>query len=543
MKSFYSLLFSVLVFQLIFGQQPENEYNIQWGNQNKVNNSTKLHKIIGHDQSYFYVLRKDFYYFLEKYDFKFNKILEKEQPLFFKRNQREFEKLIVFHDSIYLFTSYWNNKRLTLYVCSINKETLKQNSDERVVMVLSRSFMDQNFSFHVELSRLQTKLLVFGQISRTMPKMQTLKTKVFDKGLTVIWSDSDKIAYEHQYPLTPKVIVDDNSNVEVISQIMANYSLFKTDINQFFLITYSNNGTIKNTHYVDIPQRFLTSVNLVSFEDGSFACCGFFFGKRHNKVFRDPTANRFWTRYNYTNFNQTSNFNPRDDNSFFSRYPNLTFINDLEDCEGTFYFKFDKTNKDPVVKNIKSFDPDFLTELAKTKNFVVNNEILSLVGNNLVLRANGNIIMTAEHYDTNFSEYNKPEHILVFCFTADGAIDWHVVIPKFQYFEYYSENHCSYGLLAPHDNSEIKIYYNNNVKSSIDCSDPKTDYFNERRPSYLVEATISEYGVVSKKVVYSRKRKEITPVPLLFYDKLNGDMIMIALRNKSFRYFTLSNKN
>jgi hypothetical protein len=222
MKSFYSLLFYFLIYQMVFGQQPENEYNIQWGNQNKIYNSTKLHKIIGHDKSNFYVLRKDFYYFIEKYDLNCNKIMEREQPLFFKRNQRDFEKLIVFHDSIYLFTSYWNNKRLTLYVCSIDKETLKQNADEREVMVLSRSFMDQNYSFHVELSRLQSKLLVFGQISRTMPKMQTLKTKVFGKGLAMIWSDSDRIAFDHQYPRTPKVIVDDNGNVAVISQIMVN---------------------------------------------------------------------------------------------------------------------------------------------------------------------------------------------------------------------------------------------------------------------------------------------------------------------------------
>ncbi len=523
------IIFSLL-FCIVLSSYSQNNY-LKWGEKYRVNNNTKFHKIIGWDKSNFYVLRKDYNYFIEKYDSNYKKIKESKIQLFIKWNQRDIEKIVVFHDSLYMFTSTWQSRKVTLYVTSINTETLLQNK-EREVMQIPRGLTTQNSSFHIELSLRREKLLIYGQQASILPKIQTIQTKVFDKGMHLFWSDSNRIAYNNQYPRSPKITVSDNGDVGILSLVYEHYNFFKdAEVkNEYFLITYANNGATKNHHYVTIPHKYIANINVLALDNGSFICGGFYTTKQY-QTSNTTTSTDFSTDNYYKTNSSPFNWNKK-------RYKS-TFMNDLDDYEGTFYYKFDSSDKEPIMTNVQCFDQQLLQQHAKLSELVVDNKILSMSGNQMIVRKNGNILLIAEQFDTNYHEYNKPCHIFVFCYATDGSMSWHATIPKYQFVEYQNENYTSFAVQAPIDENSISIYFNNNEKNSLDCNEKTPTFFTERKPSYLEKVVIDEFGGISKSKIYHRAKKVFTPIPLSFCDKQNGEIIMKAQYNKDFNFFSI----
>ena len=89
----------------IFSQIDTGSVRIINGDKHIASRTSEFEKIIGYDETGFYVLRKEFRYVLEHYDNDLNLTKAEYPKLFQGLTTFELEYAILFHGELYLFTS------------------------------------------------------------------------------------------------------------------------------------------------------------------------------------------------------------------------------------------------------------------------------------------------------------------------------------------------------------------------------------------------------------------------------------------------------
>lgn len=475
----------------VFSIIDTSKVRIKLGDKHFAARNTESQKIIGIDETGFYVLRKEFRYVLEHYDKNLNLTKAVYPKLYKGLTTFELEYMILFHGKIYLFTSSWHMKKQVLHVETIDKNTLEQNDDKRIFAEFPNN--SGNYAdFHFALSKREQKLLVCGQILAFWKRVIIQEMFILDKDLTIDWHNKKPFSFSHRLPSERKFHVDDLGNVYFLGQTyyvgLFNYMLDKS--NQFLIIAYTGKGDEIEQYYLKLTGKFVRELIMESGNDNNLFCAGLF--------------------------------------SESARYG----------VSGVVCFTIDNVIHQMTGMNFVYLDPDmkknFVFPELKTKQIMVSHK-----ANYLSVRKNSNFIFTVEQQlNQNYENYND---ILLFCFKPNGQLEWRNTILKKQSFhEEADDNYCSYAMFAPLDENKFEILYNDNLKNYSSKKRKKLRSFAPNSKSCLIQMEFDEYGNFSKHVIHCRKKRDPIPLVIDFYDTKTNSIIILNKRYIKYKFELLS---
>jgi hypothetical protein len=474
-------------------QQPGESIDTYIGAELNLGNNIHLPELFGHDENGYYAHTFDYRDGIERFDMDFQSVKHEYLDLTNGLRERTLLALFHFHDTLYMFTSEERVKRMLLYVETIDKETLLQNGDERLVMdVENLSGWMSDFGF--QLSRQEKKLLVFSRLDVLSKRMQDMHFIMFGEGLTVEWQADQRVIYPDRSPRESTFKVNDEGDVFIVSLLddQKLKSLWDETKNRYHLVAVTEKGKYNNTYYIDFPNLYIRGVTIEPGPDHSLSCVGF----------HSPTHFR-------------------------------GMVN------GMFYMQLDNAAARFNVERFYEFEPWFLTEAIAHNPKKEPEEMFDFRVRQLIRRNNGNFMFLAENeFDQNYDTY---QNVIAACFSPQGNLEWARVVQKRQGIDPDGKvNYSSFSVHAPWYTDKIYLVFNDDDLNELWPSEERIKAFHPNDRANLKIVGIGPTGELSSDIVYRKTRKRMkTPIPLQDYDMLNNEMVIPLLRYKKYNYLKL----
>ncbi|MBN2614018.1 MAG: hypothetical protein JXB00_20845 [Bacteroidales bacterium] len=478
--------------------------------------STNLHKVIGHDNENFYIVKfHGNQYHLEKLDKDLNLLLEAPIKLFEGLKTYDLETVVHFHGELYIFVSRRRLNDITLFYQKIDKSNLQAATE--LIELTNMKFIKGNWAdFHFALSRRETKLMVACRIKLHWSKVQFNEYYVLGKNMEVVWKKNDSFEFSGQGPRDNKYIVDEKGNISILSLLKREsiLSLFSDIKNVYTIYRYTGNGAYFREYPITLKDRYIRGIKVIGNDKGELVCAGLY-----SELFRAGVR-------------------------------------------GTFFFKIHPDDGGIYDNTLNEFDDAMLEQLAESKEPTIEKEeLIKYVMTDLVERDNGKIFLIAEQlFEQTFNTYNN---LIITCYDTLGQVYWNQVIKKKQDFninllekseiepadyrdyvmetgslDMYLENYCSYALMAPLDENDIYIFFNEDIRN-LDNPE-KYKNFNRPRKSYILGVRIDEYGNITSQPVIKWKKRALYPEPIRFYDTLGNTIIIPAFKGRKYNYYKIT---
>jgi hypothetical protein len=341
---------------------------------------------------------------------------------------------------------------------------------------------------------------------------------VFGEDLKQLWKRKDFFKFSGHGPIDNKYIVDEIGNISILSlqKRESILSIFKEIKNSFTIYRYTNDGKDFKEFPVILPNKYIRGINIIGDEKGELICAGFYSELFHSGM------------------------------------------------RGTFFFRIDPLNGKIYDNTLNEFDGGLMARLVNIKEPTINEkEVLEYVMTDMVLRANGMVLLIAEQFFGQIHDtYNN---LIVISYEPTGQVYWSWVVEKKQNFDVrtisgngidpleYREhiietgtldqiasNDCSYALMAPLDGTGIIIFYNDDIRNLVHPEEKRN--FKNPRKSYLLAVMIDEYGNISKQAVLRWKKKAFFPEPIRYYDSLNNCIVIPAFRYRKYIYYKITSR-
>ncbi|MFW6371247.1 MAG: hypothetical protein ACOC10_08600 [Bacteroidota bacterium] len=517
MRGFRFLFFWFYLFISLVGFAQSPDYSTMESDKQIAFSSMDYMEFVGHDDTSYYVIKhQQSRYKIQRLNSELNPVHEEFISEWQNRKSYNLEYAVHFHNTIYVFFSRRGIFNNALYVQTIDKNTLLQDSDlEEIVFVedIKGNYAD----FHFALSRDETKLLVASRIKLNLKNTQFNEFYVYGEGLNPVWDRKDIYEFERKGPRQNKYLVDDFGNVSILSLIRQS-SLFTIaspikDVYKIF--RYTNNGTVFQEYPVLFENTYIRDIDIVADKEGGLVCVGLY-----SHLFPNGIRGSFFMR-----INARSGMTGQPKFHAFDKYM-------LEQLDASKYYR------EAVIDNA---------------------ELTSYYITGLLVRADGDIILiTEQFYDQNFNTFNN---LIITRFSRDGYLNWQNVIRKRQDYpvnylltpelttigkevydiESYNysppipKNLCSYALIAPLESKDIVILFNDHIKNLDNNSKPKN--FNNRKKSFLTAVHVSADGRMTDIAVRKAKgRRGVYPQPLDYYDKKNNEIIIPMYWGRRYKY-------
>lgn len=510
--------FVVLIFGLIFSFEllMSQDFDLTLSDYDFNLSTTSIHKIFGHDSSFYYVVKySGNQYHIEKLDKDLNLVSAHPIKLHEGLKSYDFETIIHFHNEIIVFSSRRRFDDNIIYYHKINKDSLTSSTD--FIKLVQIEYIKGNWAdFHFAISRHESKLLMACRIKLNLSNVQHNQYFVFGENLEVVWQKKDYIEFKGQGPRDNKYYVDELGNISILSLLKRTniFDIFSSVKNAYTIYRYTDNGDNYNEYVVTFPNKYIRGLRVTDNEKGNLICAGLFSETYGSGV------------------------------------------------KGTFYFKIDDNIGRINNINFHDFDEQLLSVLAENKEPLISDEeILSYVMSDLIYRKDGRIILIAEQvFGQTYNTYNN---IIISCIDSLGQSYWNKVIQKKQDFniQYLArleiepedyrdyivetgfmddiiENYCSYTLLAPLDRNEIILFFNDNIKN-IDSAD-KLRSFSHPKKSYIAAISIDEYGNINKQIIHKWVKKSLYPEPIRYYHNLYNTVIIPAYKGRKYNYYKIT---
>jgi len=512
MKNTKPLIILVFILACLHDLAFSQQITVTRSQREVLSSLTHMHKIFGHDRENFYVVKyTGTQFFLQKLDRELNPLLEESIKLFKGIKTYELESVFHFYDEIYVFVSRARISDVTLYYQKLDKDNLKPLSE--LIEITTIKNINGNWAdFHFALSKEETKLLIACRTKLVWSGAQFNEFYVFGEQFELVWKHKDAMEFQGQGPRDNLYLVDETGNVSILSLLKREsiISLIRDVRNLYSIYRYTNDGNDFNEYPVTLNDRYIRGVKIIAGKDGELVCAGLY-----SEVFKSG-------------------------------------------IRGTFFFKIDAISGIVTNYQLNSFDEAMMEQLANMKEPMIRDEeLISYVISDIVLRANGTIIIIAEQvFHQSYDTYNN---LIVTSYNEDGEVLWTRAIVKNQNFSYTTvhaagvdlidyrayvreagymnlniENLGSYALMAPVDKTGIIIYYNDNVKNLDSTEELKA--LNQGRKSYLLAIAIDEFGSITETPLDRWKKKELFPEPMRYYDTLSDTIVIPGFRNRSIDY-------
>jgi len=497
----YIVLRTVIIHSIILvfflpakAQQFGSHTDIFFGEDMSLGNDVIIPEIFGHDENNYYTYSFDYREGIQLLNSEFLLVREEYLDLMNGLRNRTLLALFHFHGEIYMFTSEQRIKRMLLYVETIDKKTLLQNGDERLLMDV-QNLAGWATEFGFKISRQENKLLVFSRLDVLSRHVQDLHFELYGEGLTLEWEADQRITYPQRPPRESIVKVSEEGNVYIISlqDDQKIKSLWNTTKNRYHLIAVTEMGQNANTYLLDFPNLYIRGIQIEPGIDHDLSLAGFY----------SPTHFRAMV-------------------------------------DGVFYMELDNETGQFRNQRFYEFEPWFLKEAISPQPKKPPEEMFYFEARYLIRRDNGDFIFLAENeFDQTYDTYRN---IMAASFSPGGTLNWKRVIPKMQSIDpNIPRNYSSFSVHAPWLSEITYLVFNDDNKNGEWASGDKLKSFNPNDKANLKIVGIGPAGELTSSIIYIKSRRRMkTPVPLQYYDLLNNEMVIPSIRYKKYNYLKIT---
>ncbi len=450
--------------------------------------------IFGHDETGYYALSYEYDYVIEHYDQEFKFKRKKELDLKYGWwSKRELLAVFHFHNKIYLFSSEKRLRRKLLYVETLDKTTLIQNDDEKVILNV-RNLRGYSAEFLFKSSRLEQKLLIYSQLDVTSRHISDMNLIMFDKDLEIQWEHTERIMFEDKPPANNLVKVSENGNAFLLSLVKEEKvaGLFYIQNSKYVLLAITHNGENAHQYPIFFPRHYIHGIQIEPGLDHDMSCAGFY----------SPGSN-------------------------------------INAADGIFYMTLNNEAKKLSKPRFYEFEEWFLNDAMQQKSSKEPKQLYYFNLDHLILQKNGDFLLLAEHRRRNFNRsYNN---ILVASISPGGILKWKKLILKRQYrTQVNSRNYLSYCVLAPPQYEKVNLLFNDHPKNRQWPDEDRIYTLNEDGKLILKVIGIDTEGMLSSSIVYEKTKNNMpTPMPLHHYIKLNNEIVISAKWFNEYSYFKI----
>ena len=487
MIKFSALLWLFLIVLPVKSQENGGDFSVFIGGEDVMPSSGYFPRIIGCDSGAIYSVNRDAFYHLERLSPQLEPEVEEEVDFFNRLRERELIKIVHFFDTIYLFTMEETFNYCYLYVETIDKETMKQNYDPRIIF-RTRHIKGWKTEFGVLLSREEKKLLAYSQNILPWQKLQVLQFRVYGGGLDLNWEKSTSISYQHVFEHETNMVVDESGNVFMLYHYFEPVlpRLLDKRVNRYHLLSLTEHGNIVDNQEIFFEGKYIKDIRIHTFRNRDIACTGLWSGKRREEL-----------------------------------------------AEGVFYFRLNP--RVGLFRDLRfhNFPADVVASFLEVKPEEKPQEMLGIQLMEFIPRSSGQYVAIAEQrFD---QDYRAANNLLVYAIRPGGDIAWYEIIRKKQNRNTLNNQvYNSFALVAPVHKDWIGILYNDHLKN-LDQNRKRMKAFSHRSRSYLNCVQINRNGNRREFTLYRKSgRRMPTPLPARYYDTKSDAIILHANHHRNY---------
>jgi hypothetical protein len=425
-------------------------FQTKWGKEFAAPRSSTVGDIIGFDNTSFYVLKNSVrgllnnqIHAIEKFDNNLNLVKSIELELIEAGNKAYLEYFLHLDGRLIMFTSYpdQTTKRNVLYAQRVNKQSLmpEKNKVKLAEINYEGNSRRNSGSFSFRVSNDSSKILVFNTLPYGYNEPQQFGLIVLDKQMNVLWQKDITLPYRDELFDVESFRVDNQGNAYMLGLLYKDKRRDKrrgAPNYEFKVFSYTDGGGSTQAYSVNVPDRFLTDMQIGIRNNGDIVCAGF--------------------------YSETGKLSIR----------------------GTFFLLIDAVTNEIKTRSFKEFDIDFITqnmterEVEKAKRREEKGgevELFEYDLDKLIVRSDGGAMLIGEQYfvqtrtltqyvggrpSVQTVSYYYYNDIIMVNINGKGEIDWAVKIPKRQMSVDDGGFYSSYAMAINRD--KIHFIYNDN---------------------------------------------------------------------------------
>ena len=531
MKNKFTIL-SALVFILVLNTTSfAQTVTAKWGPIQKTKRNSDVAKVIGRDQSGFYVLESTIKVFasnklyIKKFDNENTEIFKKELSIESANGHKVLlEDVIMIDNQMILFTSYYDKKedKNIAYVTKINSNG-EVEGDTRQIDEIAATKKKNAGAFHFLRSGDSTKILVYHNEAHNKKDKnaeERYAIKVIDKNLTVLWGKTCSAPYKDKdFTISDYTLSNDNK-VYMLAKIQEGKKSKKDGKPnyKFSILGYSGSGSGKSDvsddeedgasdaeeYVVSLGEKFITQISFELDKSNNLICAGF-----------------------YSNNN------------------NL-------DMAGVFFLKIDSKTKNVLQKNIKYFNKDVLSMFMSSRKASKGKELYDYKLRSLIPKKSGGSYLIAEQYQfyitqstdskgrTTSTDYHYLYNdVFVVNILASGDIGWVCHVPKFQHTVNDNGYYSSFATLSLEKEEKLCLIYNDNKKNLEITDDKKIKSMGNLKKTIVTMVVIDNQGNYVKAALLNNKEDKVLIRPKMNLQVESNEIILYGKRGKKYRFGTI----
>ena len=399
-------------------------------------------------------------------------------------------------------------KKNILFVQTIDKSTLKINSDLKVVEEISfeENSKFNSGGFHYAISEDKSKVLIYYYLPYERKTFDTYGICVYDKTLKPLWEK--EVSFQHNSELHKfgGFLVDNRGEVHCSSKVYLNKAKhsIKGKPNYFYeVLSYSADEETK--HQFKIKENFLNGMSLAVNDNFDLFCTGYYTVEQENG-------------------------------------------------EGAYLFRISGDTKKVLSQNFYEFDIDFLTrnltdkEESKARKRYKKEQYpddYKFAFRGIRVKKDGGVFLTFEEYKIIVMEDSKGKKrrsyyyndISILNISSNDEVMWTSKIPKRQRTIDDDAKYSSY-VLSEVD-GKLHFFFNDNYKNLNLKPNNELEKFTGYRAykdALLVKVSLDNQGKQTREALYDAKDSKILNRPRLGRRISDNELVLYNASRKDKQY-------
>lgn len=520
----FMLLSILCVFVTILQAQVDLPATIEWGEELREPNGTRIVKIISYGASGFYAVRLKTtnaitgeQLYLESYDG--NRKLKKAEKidLRYKGKQRDFEDMVKVGGQLYLLTSYNNQskKKNYLFYQKVSRRLTVSKTLVKIGEIDTRNKLREG-SFDLVISKDSSMILLYNQLPYHKNEPERFAFHVFDNEFNELWHKDIALPYADDRFSVEEYQIDKKGNIYLLGVIFEDKVRTRRrgrPTYKYTVLAYRNNGADFKEYKLNLTDKFITDLTFRIGNDGNLVCSGFYSEKGTYSV------------------------------------------------KGTYFFRLNAETEEIYNTNFKAFDFEFLTEymsegkkdraLKAEQSGNVNRapELYQYSLDELILRSDGGALLVAEQYYVyersyrywdgtfRYDYFYNYNDLIVVNIRPNGEIEWATRIPKRQETMNDGGYFSSYAMSIVRD--RIYFIYNENARNFDQERNIRRLYNFNGRYSVIALTELKKDGSIRTFPLFHNQDVDIITRPKICKQIGSKKMMVYGERGRQFRFATL----